>query len=498
MMRLRDASLQRKLTVIVMITTVVALTFAAVGYVAYDRFMMRTALGRDRTVLADIVGANSTAAITFDDQSAATETLAALRREPQVAVACLYKAGGALFAEYDRGGARGACPASPPGGLVDDLRFLDDRLDVTRPVVLDGRTIGAVYIASDLSELQARVRQFARGAAVIIVVASLIGLLLLWWLRGILARPILAVVETARAVSERKDYSVRARKYGQDEIGQLVDAFNEMLVQVHQRDEQLRAARDAAEEASRAKSVFLANMSHELRTPLNGIIGYSEMLVEEAADFGYARLTPDLERIGQAGKHLLAIINDILDLSKIEAGKMELHVESFRVEALVAEVVSTIQPLVQKNANTLDIDLDPSLGDEEMHTDRIRLRQSMWNLLSNACKFTHRGRITLRVWREGRDGPPWINFAVTDTGIGMTREQMDKLFQDFVQVDSSTTRKYGGTGLGLAISRRFCRHMGGDIDVTSHPGQGSTFTIRVPAAISAEAVSEVALRVAGA
>ena len=242
--------------------------------------------------------------------------------------------------------------------------------------------------------------------------------------------------------------------------------------------EELRVAKEAAEEASRAKSQFLANMSHELRTPMNAIIGYSEMLIEEVEDLEQEETIPDLKKIHAAGKHLLSLINDILDLSKIEAGKMGIHLESFDVSDLIDEVRSTIEPMVAKNANTLDVHIADEVG--TMHADLIKVRQTVLNLLSNACKFTEQGTITLRVARETVDDRGWLIFSVRDAGIGIAPEQMKKLFRDFVQADTSTTRQYGGTGLGLAISQRFCRMMGGDISVESTLGQGSTFTVRLP------------------
>jgi signal transduction histidine kinase/DNA-binding response OmpR family regulator len=241
---------------------------------------------------------------------------------------------------------------------------------------------------------------------------------------------------------------------------------------------QLREAKEAAESASKVKSSFLANMSHELRTPLNAIIGYSEILLEDATDRGDKASMADLEKIQAAGKHLLGLINDILDLSKIEAGRMDVYLEHVFLTRLVDEVKTIVEPMVKKNGNRLVVDCPPDVG--SLHTDLTKLKQSIINLLSNAAKFTKEGTVTLRLSREERDGGPWVKFEVIDSGIGLTDEQMGRLFQAFTQADSSTTRNFGGTGLGLTITKHFCAMLGGSIDVKSTPGQGSTFTIVLP------------------
>jgi PAS domain S-box-containing protein len=236
----------------------------------------------------------------------------------------------------------------------------------------------------------------------------------------------------------------------------------------------LSREKEAAEAANKAKSNFLANMSHELRTPLNAIIGYSEMLQEMASDDGHDEYQGDLRKIHSAGQHLLELINDVLDISKIEAGKMDLYIESFSLDQTIVEVQGVADPLARKNSNQLVIHKPAELG--MIRADATKVRQCLLNLLSNACKFTSNGTVRLDATNE--DG--WITFEVSDTGIGMTKEQMGKLFRAFQQADSSTTRKFGGTGLGLAISRRFCQLMNGDITVRSEPGQGTTFTMRIP------------------
>src|SRR5437764_22057 len=280
----------------------------------------------------------------------------------------------------------------------------------------------------------------------------------------------------------RRVMLLNARRLRQGSHRELLVLAMEDVTQRRRAEAEVAKAREAAENANRTKSLFLANMSHELRTPLNAILGFSEMLQEEASERNLQDFSADLQKISIAGKHLLLLINDILDLSKIEAGKMELHLENFDIGSLISEVQSTITTQMAKNGNTLDIVCAPDIG--VMRAERSKVRQGLFNLVSNAAKFTHGGKVHVAVERQMMDGSEWIIFRVTDTGIGLSAEQIVRLFQPFTQADASTTRKFGGTGLGLALTRRFCQMMRGDVTVHSVLNEGSVFTIKLPAVVS--------------
>ncbi|MGQ0524351.1 MAG: response regulator [Betaproteobacteria bacterium] len=311
--------------------------------------------------------------------------------------------------------------------------------------------------------------------------------------RAILCAPMLrehdaigAIAVTRAAPGSFTDKQVALLKTFADQAVIAIENVR-LFHEIQEKSEQL-------ELASLHKSQFLANMSHELRTPLNAIIGYSEMLQEDAAELEAEQFVADLRKIHASGQHLLELINGVLDLSKIEAGKMDLYLESFSVASVVTSVTEVIAPLAQRKSNRLEVSCAEDAG--TMHADLTKVRQALFNLLSNACKFTEKGTVTLAVEREPREAGDWLVFQVHDNGIGMTPEQMGRLFKEFSQADASTTRKYGGTGLGLALSRRLCQMMGGDITVESEPGRGSTFTLRLPAAVTDRTAETAAVEAA--
>jgi signal transduction histidine kinase len=345
------------------------------------------------------------------------------------------------------------------------------------PLNYSGFEWGWIHVGLSLEKFNKDLRGVYRRTVLMGIACILLGLIATILYAKRLVRPINTLTETTRRIAAG-DLSVRAEIDSGDEIETLGISFNSMTETLQQTHEELKAAKEMAESASRAKSSFLANMSHEIRTPLNAIIGYSEMLQEESEDLGYKNIVPDLRKINSAGKHLLGVISDILDLSKIEAGKMDLEPEIFDISGVILEITATMRPLVEKNGNRFNWHISHDLG--AMKADRIRVKQIVYNLLSNAGKFTTQGMVVLEIKKASRSGQEFIQFSVIDTGIGISAEQQETLFQDFRQGDASTTRRYGGTGLGLAITKRICEMMGGEITVKSKLGKGSRFTVRIP------------------
>src|SRR5467141_2054182 len=515
-MILQNLSIKRKLTLITMLTSSLALILSSVSFLIYDLVSFRHLLTQDLMTQAEIIGYNSAGAMEFKDEPAATATLSALTAKEDIVTAVLYRPDGKIFAHYFRGNT--TFPAYLPSRLQGNgHRFEGGYLEVFHDVTLSGERVGTLFLQSDMRQWSIRARRYASILIVFVLISGLFAFFVSSRLQGLISNPILHLEDTMRMVSTNKNYAVRAVKSYGDEIGRLIDGFNTMLSEIQQRDtalqstngelktrtqeleeeifhrkqtqEELLNAKHAAEEANRAKSTFLANMSHELRTPLNAIIGYSEMLEEETRDSGKIENVQDLKKIQSAGKHLLSLINDVLDLSKIEAGKMGLHLETFDVSQVIEEMVTTLQPAAAKNANSIHVHLAKNVS--VMKADITKVRQILFNLLSNACKFTDHGTISVDVDQSTEQGQDWLRFRVTDTGIGISAKQKENLFQEFVQADTSIARKYGGTGLGLAITHRFVQLMKGRIGVESQPGEGSSFTVHIPAQVKLEAVGPV-------
>ncbi len=477
----KKLSIKQKLVWVILETSTIVLLLACAAFVAYDQVTFRRTLQRDLQSLAEIVAASSRAALTYDQQPLAQEYLAALKARPQVERACFYREG-KIFAEYERPGARKQdFPKTPE---TDGLHKAAGQMIAFQPVISrDGERVGTLFIQYGLQEMTERLQRFSGTVALNLLMAVGGVFLLSSRFQAAISGPILELAQTAGVVSDKKDYSIRAIKQTEDEVGFLIDRFNEMLAQIEAREKaikevnvQLVQSEQKAMAATQAKSSFLANMSHELRTPMNSIIGFSEVLLDPNLPVDPDTRRQFLENILNSGRHLLNLINDILDLSKVEAGKFELHPEEFAVLEALRGVQSIVKPLCQKKQQTLKLQTDPTIP-MILH-DPGRFKQVLFNLLSNAIKFTPEGGTVTTTAVMGADG--WFEVSVTDTGIGIKPEDHPKVFEEFKQIDTGYARKQQGTGLGLALVRKFVRFMGGDITLKSQLGEGATFTVRLP------------------
>jgi signal transduction histidine kinase/DNA-binding response OmpR family regulator len=505
-------SISRKLTWMNMLVSGAALLLACTAFIAYDLVTFRADIVRNLSTQAQIVGSNSISALIFSDQQSAENTLSALKAAHNIMFAGVYFTDGNLFASYSRdaGAPAPAIPSFSPGQL-ESYAFENKEVVLVHSIVFQGKPTGTVYIKSDLKDLDSRLQKYMSIAGIVLAVCLVAALLVSAIIRRSVANPIIRLAEAAKAVSHKKNYSVRApQTQGSGELTILVDAFNEMLGQIQENEKALREARDdlelrvkertielenakkeveafsfsilrakdELERGSKFKDQFLSTMSHELRTPLNAVLGFSELLTEERYGTLNDRQQRYVKHIHTGGKHLLTLINDILDLSKIEAGRLQLTIENVLVPISFAEVVDTMRPLADKKSHKLLQQAPPDLS---VLADATRFKQILMNLIGNAIKFTPEGG-EIRLSAQKVDDT--VQVEVRDSGPGIPAEEQHQIFEAFYRM-GETDKKTEGTGLGLAITRRLVELHGGKLGLKSQMRVGSCFYFTLP---SAEAI----------
>jgi signal transduction histidine kinase/CheY-like chemotaxis protein len=502
MLWMRDNSITKRLTRMNILVSGAALLMSCAAFVAYDLVSFREAMVHNLSIQAQIAGSNSVSALLFNDPRTAESTLSALKAAPSIVSAGIYTPEGRSFAMYWRDGIEQIPPLPPiSSGQIEGHWFKDGQLVVVRKIVFQEKPAGTVLIRSDLREMTDRLKRYA-GIAGLVLLASLIAAFFVASVfQRAVAEPIVHLAKIAGSVSRDKDYSVRAISTGnRDEPDILIQAFNEMLGQIQEREAALQEAHRELEQrvqerttqlgaankeleqknreverATKLKSQFLASMSHELRTPLNAIIGFSDLLAERTAGPLTDKQGRFVGHVRDGAHHLLQLINDILDLSKIEAGQLELRREDFLIAEALPEVLSTIRPLAM--AKNINVDQKATTG-LSVYADRVRFKQILYNLLSNAVKFTPKGgQIEIDYHQVGY----LASISVKDTGIGIRPEDQAAVFEEFRQLEAGAAPSHEGTGLGLAITKRLVEQQAGTISLESAVGKGSRFTFTLPA-----------------
>jgi signal transduction histidine kinase/CheY-like chemotaxis protein len=467
-----------KIVGIVVLTTALALAFAFSILLARSVASTRGDLVENHVAVARVTGENAVTDIAFEDRTEAKRTLAILHSIPTVAAAFLFDERGEPFAAYERG-PEASVPRVGPGDPAGSRRFEDGFLVVSEPIVYEDDHYGTIVLVVSTARLAEKTKDAVLTLLVVMIILLAGATLLALRLEHVVSRPILALAALARRISESHDYSVRVPRESEDEIGTLGEGFNDMLEQIERRERE----RDEADQRTREKSQFLANMSHELRTPLNAIIGFSEILRARASTTLDERELRFLDNINTSGQHLLGIVNDILDLSKIEAGKMEIHPERFPVSQAIDSVCNLMRGVSSRRRITFDVEYASAVP--EITADVVKVKQVLYNLLSNAVKFSPEGSsVTIRTSVvEPVDSPLGlrsVRFEIIDRGIGIDPRHHELIFRAFQQVDGSAGRTFEGTGLGLALVRRFVELHGGVIRLESAIGKGTTFTVILP------------------
>lgn len=487
---IRKLPIASKLVLIAMTTTAIGLLVAGMALTTYDRFRTKENMVRDLSVLVMLIAERSNAAVLFDDSNLAQENLSSLRVAPSVTSACIYSDDGSIFASYTASGV--AREAFPPLERQRLHRFEHRRLVMFEPMISDGKQIGTVCVRANLSDIDRAWQSYLVTMIVIMLGAGIAALALSSRLQQIVSAPITNLAKTARLIAEQKDYSVRAATQADDETSVLVQSFNMMLQtieaqntelvesnkrleqRVQERTLELQEAKEHAEAADRLKSFFLATMSHELRTPLNSIIGFTGILLQGLVGPLNDEQKKQLTIVKDSSHHLLSLISDILDISKIEAGQLTVAMDPFDLRESILKVVQTVRPLAEKRGLVLSVHGED--GVLPCISDVRRVEQVLLNLLSNAVKFTEQGDVRVNCTREEQK----YSITVTDTGIGITAQEQADLFRPFHQIDTGLSRKYEGTGLGLSICKKLVVILGGTIWVKSSKGAGSTFGFTLP------------------